>query len=406
MPSKSRRRTAAAASSRSSSEEEERDEGTQHHQRLQHHPDYEKAPRGKGDSSLAPTQKPKVTGVEWKLGAVMFLSLPLALLVFWFITLPLMSYCVVSLLGDQTVQQLWYLKQDMTDYLTSECPLWMSSEERAYLEQRSQRHIRRVSKITREEFTEYVSRGEPVIITDAIRDWDAFGKFNCEYLIKNYPDAEYFDWQGQEQITLGNITNRAGYDGIKCASGYMEMFLDSNAKYVKEWLSQMKLPYFYPEDHTMESAFNDVTSGSGSPPMTGFLGVPGTGVSPHLDETCDNFMTVQLSGIKTWSLSWPVRDGDRLQWSKPLVFTLYPGEALLWYVSMQHHTEVVEDCSLSFSFQMKYPPPTDYFNRLVQDLSAVDKAERDRLYQKTHTSNLDFIDSCKLQEFSGKVYIT
>ena len=57
----------------------------------------------------------------------------------------------------------------MTDYLTSECPLWMSSEERAYLEQRSQRHIRRVSKITREEFTEYVSRGEPVIITDAIR---------------------------------------------------------------------------------------------------------------------------------------------------------------------------------------------------------------------------------------------
>ena len=29
----------------------------------------------------------------------------------------------------------------------------------------------------------------------AFIDWDAFGKFNCEYLIKNYPDAEYFDWQ-------------------------------------------------------------------------------------------------------------------------------------------------------------------------------------------------------------------
>ena len=89
-----------------------------------------------------------------------------------------------------------------------------------------------------------------------------------------------------------------------------------------------------------------------------------------------------------------------------IVFIYLTGEALLWYVSMQHHTEVVEDCSLSFSFQMKYPPPTDYFNRLVQDMSAVDKAERDRLYQKTQTSNLDFIDSCKLQEFSGKVYIT
>ena len=63
----------------------------------------------------------------------------------------------------------------------------------------------------------------------------------------------------------------------------------------------MKLPYFYPEDHTMESAFNDVTSGSGSPPMTGFLGVPGTGVSPHLDETCDNFMTVQV-GETPWQM--------------------------------------------------------------------------------------------------------
>lgn len=29
-------------------------------------------------------------------------------------------------------------------------------------------------------------------------------------------------------------------------------------------------------------------------PITGFIGVPGTGVSPHLDETCDTLMTAQV----------------------------------------------------------------------------------------------------------------
>ena len=56
----------------------------------------------------------------------------------------------------------------------------------------------------------------------------------------------------------------------------------------------MKLPYFYPKDSTMESAFNYRNHQQESPPMTGFIGMPGTGVSPHLDETCDNFMTVQV----------------------------------------------------------------------------------------------------------------
>ena len=55
----------------------------------------------------------------------------------------------------------------------------------------------------------------------------------------------------------------------------------------------MKLPYFFPEDVKKETAFS-YKGPTGSPPMTGFLGVPGTGVSPHLDETCDNFMTVQV----------------------------------------------------------------------------------------------------------------
>ena len=86
-------------------------------------------------------------------------------------------------------------------------------------------------------------------------------------------------------------------------------------------------------------------------------------------------------------------------------FFLSPGEALLWYVSMQHHTEVIEGCSLSFSFTTKYPPPTDYFNRLVQELSLVDRTERDRLYESVGAAKVDFIDSCSLFESDGQTYI-
>ena len=43
----------------------------------------------------------------------------------------------------------------------------------------------------------------------------------------------YFYLQGQKQLTLGNITQRPDFSGMDCASGYMEMFLESNAKYAK-----------------------------------------------------------------------------------------------------------------------------------------------------------------------------
>ncbi|XP_072034354.1 LOW QUALITY PROTEIN: uncharacterized protein [Amphiura filiformis] len=363
-------------------------------------------PRGKGNSSLRPTQKPG-TGASRQdviLGTIMGITLPLSLLAMWYITIPLLGYCTVSLLGAETVETLFYVKEDMMSYLTSECPLWIAAKERAYLENRSDQEIRRVTNITQREFIEIVKQGEPIVISDALRDWESFGLFNCEYFMDKYPEAEYFDWQGQKQLTLGNITHREGFKGMDCASGYMDMNWESNDKYVKEWLSKMKLPYFYPEDTIMESAFN--YQGNKSPPMTGFLGVPGTGVSPHIDETCENFMTVQLSGVKHWSLSWPVREGDKLQWSKPLVVTLYPGEALMWYVSMRHHTEVIQDCSLSFSFTLKHPPPKDYYERLIQDFKRVEKTERDNLYIDTGVADIDFIDTCNLFETQGNVYIT
>ena len=54
-------------------------------------------------------------------------------------------------------------------YWNSKCPLWMTARDRAYLEDRSEQQIRRVTNIGKEDFIQAVSKGEPIIVTDAVR---------------------------------------------------------------------------------------------------------------------------------------------------------------------------------------------------------------------------------------------
>ncbi|XP_077997771.1 uncharacterized protein LOC144450897 [Glandiceps talaboti] len=332
---------------------------------------------------------------------VMILSLPLSLLAFWYITLPFLSWLFTSIVGADVIRKIMYLKEDIATALTSPCALWIPADERAYLNDPSDQIIQRLSNVTPEQFAEFVNRGEPVIVTDAMKDWEAFGKFNCTTLIDRYPDVEYFDWQGGRRMPLRYIPERWKDSGWECASGYIEMSWPANQKYLQEWVSQMPAPYFLPED-----VYTDGGLAKKTVSMTGFLGTPGTGVSPHLDETCDTFMTVQFSGIKTWSVSWPVREGDELKWSKPRIVTLKPGEILFWYVSMRHHTEVVDGCSLSFSFTLNTPAPKQYFEKLIfEDINTVPRSERDKLYASTHAANLNYIDTCSLVKNNDKDYI-
>ncbi|XP_002737289.2 uncharacterized protein LOC100372678 [Saccoglossus kowalevskii] len=332
-------------------------------------------------------------------GIIMALSLPAALLIFWYFTLPCMWWVFKSIVGAEFIRNMAYLKEDITSALTSPCAMWIPADERDYLLNHSDEQIKRLSNISKEEFAEYVKRGEPIIVTDALRDWEAYGKFNCTYLIKKYPDVEYFDWQGGRRLPLRYITERWDESEWQCISGYIDMSLEVNEKYIHDWVQQMPPPYFLSHD-----IYTDGGLALKKVALTGFLGTPGTGVSPHLDETCDTFMTVQLSGVKNWSVSWPVKVGDELKWDKPRLVTLYPGEAMFWYVSMRHHTEVVDGCSLSFSYQFN-TPPTLYFKNLLETLNSVPRKERDRLYASTHASRLDFVDVCSIVTNNGNEYI-
>lgn len=48
----------------------------------------------------------------------------------------------------------------------------------------------RVANITKEEFREFALRGQPVIITDGMRDWPGASKWNCQYFRDAFPNEE------------------------------------------------------------------------------------------------------------------------------------------------------------------------------------------------------------------------
>ncbi|XP_019614290.1 PREDICTED: uncharacterized protein LOC109462206 [Branchiostoma belcheri] len=339
--------------------------------------------------------------VSVPVGLVLALTLPVSLAVLWKFSLPLLA---VSVLGEEAVQRVTDVAFDLAAHFTSPCPVWIPHAERRWLQQPSDRQIRRVSNISRREFVMVVNRGEPVIITDAMQGWESLNRFDCDYFIKTYPTAEYFDWQKGHKIRFGDIPTVYGGDpdSWKCASGYFDTFWDTNMKAAVDWLAQVPEPYFLPEGSLTASTAGHVRA----PMMTGFLGTPGTGVSPHLDETCETFMTVQFSGVKNWSLSWPEVHDGKLRWSPPMVFTLNPGEIMLWYVGMRHHTEVVSGCSLSFSYRFSTPAPMNYFEKLRNALQSFPQEEIRKLFAETKAMDVDYAEHCEVNRHGDRVHLS
>ncbi|XP_066264166.1 uncharacterized protein [Branchiostoma lanceolatum] len=341
------------------------------------------------------------TPVNVPVGLVLALTLPMSLAVLWKFSLPLLA---VSVFGQETVQRVTDVAFDVAARFTSPCPPWIPHSERRWLQQPSDREIRRVSGISRREFAMMVNRGEPVIVTDAMQGWESWNKFDCNYFIKTYPTAEYFDWQKGQKIQFGDIPTVYGddQDSWNCASGYFDTFWEANKKAAVDWLDKEHEPYFLPEGSLTAGPAGHLRE----PMMTGFLGTPGTGVSPHLDETCETFMTVQFSGVKNWSLSWPEVHDGKLRWSQPMVFTLNPGEIMLWYVGMRHHTEVVSGCSLSFSYRFSTPAPMSYFNKLTKALQSFPQEDRRKLFAETKAMDVDYAEQCRVQKNGDKVHLS
>ena len=105
MPSKK-----SPARNRRGTKENVEDEQQDHHERDARAKDADITGVGKGASSLKPLSTEQLQ-IDYKIGVIMAITFPVALLVFWKVTLPLTWFVIKTVLGDQLVSKLYYFKQ-------------------------------------------------------------------------------------------------------------------------------------------------------------------------------------------------------------------------------------------------------------------------------------------------------
>lgn len=274
------------------------------------------------------------------------------------------------------------------------CPLFMDWEGREHVS-RSRSGIMKVleaADMSKAKFADLVGQGEPFVVRHAFDEWPAMQQItNCSQLAELYPELLYHDWQGGVQEQLGNIADWS------CRAGYLEKGdgeWAGNTKSFQRWLSGMKMPGF------MNSEAESVDEGE--PSMSVFIGMPFTGVTPHLDENCESFVSVQFSGRKRWTVSWPERSPEtgELRWSDPLAVVLERGDAIFWYMSQMHHTEVLDGCSVSSSLQFKTPAPV-HFHRRLKEMYADSATDWRELYRHARAYNDTYFQACSVVEGPG-----
>lgn len=81
------------------------------------------------------------------------------------------------------------------------------------------------------------------------------------------------------------------------------------------------------------------------------------------------------------------------------------GELMIWHLSMRHHTEIVEGCSFSLTFDISTPAPKDYFEKLSKTLETVSEEERDRFYESIGCYDVKYMNSCTMEKENGAYHI-
>ena len=244
------------------------------------------------------------------------------------------------------------------------------------------------SEMTLDIFVDYVSHGEPFVVRHAFDDWPSMKEItNCSRLSQLYPELTYHDWQSGQRQALGTIADWT------CRSGYLESTTFNewamNRASFQDWLSGIPTPSFMPPG-TLYGPHDNQTH------MSVFIGMPSTGVAPHVDENCDSFISIQFAGRKRWTVAWPEKSSvtGELAWSAPQSVHLERGDAIIWYMSQLHHTEVVEGCSVSTSLQFSHPAPNIYYKNLRALLDSTDDWRN--LYQYAGAYNTSYIKSCSV----------
>jgi hypothetical protein len=259
----------------------------------------------------------------------------------------------------------------------------------------------RLTNVTREKFREYAIRGQPVIVTDAMRDWPGLAKWNCNYFHQAFPNedvggfsaykADALKWRKklgdpwfltarqeldvpEDEAHEKNPHIMSWYFSALGVDGSRGHEIERNRTVVETLKTDFHLPYFL-EPSKLN---NDTLYGR----LEFFFGTDGAGVHPHTDPVCQWIFSGQTAGKKAWRLALPFNidlleqanpgykfrsaDGNTLlaimQNKAPVYeFTLTAGEMIFFPPGMIHTTRAVgPECSTSLSLQFGSPNPVMY----------------------------------------------
>jgi len=181
----------------------------------------------------------------------------------------------------------------------------------------------------------YVARGHPVVVTDAMQNWTALGKWNLPWVFQKYKKK------------VAKLDPKEG-----------GMWLVEIPQVSKRLREDYGVPYFLDLGTPENSPLNQSAASGLSSEMLYFSPSNRVATVRHIDTNCAQSWSAQLEGRKQWLLWPPPGANPEL---KPMATILEPGDMIVFYTGWHHEARnVYDNRSLSLSSFWKHPVPSNF----------------------------------------------
>jgi len=269
-----------------------------------------------------------------------------------------------------------------------------------------------LTNTTFEEFSWYVRRGYPVIVSDMARDWPMQG-WECEDFAREFPDGEMKGEYGGGRVILGERhwmdkvrdagQHIDGCDTPQCndrgtkphAAPHVWHVKDEEPYQTRKRIQNMfRVPYFM-EESEVGRALNkpDVNES-----LEFWLSPPGAGAFAHADAYCTMTASVQLSSHKRWRMMNPGPQVDTMldrfdtqdsgiyrvsKWTPEYEFMVPKGAGVVFPPYNMHETIAdPKQCTTATTFNFFSPQPTRYIRSFLPRLLHTHLGYNERCHYK------------------------
>lgn len=233
--------------------------------------------------------------------------------------------------------------------------------------------IERKNKLEEQEFTqEFLKKNVPVIITDAMNNWEILRKLSSENLVKNFGSREVQVYD--DLFNLIDVTNLKDYINnyfnknnenysqfvpyVRWYSTFKNLDFVWSDSFFEEIKYDWETPYFLPkEDYVVPFKSKNVNPAEGLFPARGiFISAKGAKTSYHVDPWCSDAILCQVVGCKKVVLHNPSQNSPEKEKVNSYENTVYedilhPGEILFIPHSWPHLVDTLADSvSITWNF--------------------------------------------------------